>query len=74
MSQCSTGNPPDSHGPLMTAREVCDFARCGRTFLYAECAAGHLRIFKLGASTRFKRQDVEMWLSARLIPVGQDVA
>jgi excisionase family DNA binding protein len=74
MNQCSTGSQPNSHGPLMTARDVCEFARCGRTFLYAECAAGHLQIFKLGASTRFRRSDVEQWLIDRLVPAGHGAA
>lgn len=74
MSQCSTGNPPNGFGPLMTVAEVCAFARCGRTFLYAEVAAGRLPMFKLGAASRFRLQDVENWLMDRLVPGGSELA
>jgi excisionase family DNA binding protein len=58
----------------MTVAEVCSFAKCGRTFLYGEIAKRRIQSFKLGSATRFKRQDVEEWLSNRLVPAGQEVA
>jgi excisionase family DNA binding protein len=74
MSQCSTGNPPNGYGPLMTVAEFCDWAKVGKTFLYAEVAANRLRIHKLASKTVIRREDAEAWLINRLIPAGQEGA
>jgi hypothetical protein len=74
MSQYSTGNPPNGYGPLMTVAEFCNWAKVGKTFLYAEAAAGRLRLHKLSSKTLILRKDAEAWLNDRIVPAGQDVA
>ena len=70
MSQCSTGNPPNGFGPLMTVAEFCSWAKIGKTFLYAEAGAGRLKLHKLSSKTVIRREDAEAWLNSRLTAVG----
>jgi excisionase family DNA binding protein len=48
----------------MTVSEFCDWARIGRTKLYAEIKAGRIVPRKIGAKTLILRSDAEAWLQA----------
>jgi hypothetical protein len=47
---------------VMTIREFCEWARIGRTAVYAQARAKKLTLCKIGAKTVVRRDDAEAWL------------
>jgi hypothetical protein len=61
-----TSSPPPADlpttGGAMTVGEFCEWARIGRTTLYAEVKAGRLVLRKAGAKSLILVADAEAWL------------
>lgn len=55
---------------LYTLQEACAFLRCSRTTLYRLIAEKKLRAFKIGASWRFRAEDMEAVLRAASAPAS----
>lgn len=48
---------------LMSMKEFLQHYSIGRTTAYRECAAGRLKVRKLGSATKIARADAEEWAS-----------
>lgn len=56
---------------LMTLADFRHRYSCSNTQMYRECAAGRLRLRKMGAASRIAREDAEAWAaSLPLRPCG----
>lgn len=62
----TTDSPPAIEAPddLQTAPEVARQLRVSRTFVYEETRAGRLPAIRLGRSVRYRRSDVQRYLTA----------
>lgn len=54
--------PPDS---VMTVKEVADYLRVNQRTVYRLAVEGKLPGFKVGATWRFKRADIDSWIDAQ---------
>lgn len=66
----ATAHTPDSPPPitaeaLLTVPEVMQLLRISRAFLYTETREGHLPAIRLGRAVRYRRSDVEHYLTQR---------
>jgi excisionase family DNA binding protein len=59
-----TDQPAATIGGAMTVSEFCNWARIGRTKLYAEVKDGRITLRKIGSKTIILRSDAEAWLRA----------
>ena len=57
---------------LLTVPEVCRMLGVGRTFLYAEIAAGRLRTIRIGRLRRIQRAEVLRYIAERGGRVAHD--
>ena len=65
-------NPPDT---VMTVKEVADYLRVNQRTVYRLAVDGKLPAFKVGATWRFKRSDIDGWIAAQAAsPVADDPA
>jgi excisionase family DNA binding protein len=55
-------NAPDT---VMTVREVADYLRVNQRTVYRLAVEGKMPAFKVGATWRFKRNDIDGWISAQ---------
>lgn len=53
---------PDS---VMTVKEVADYLRVNRRTVYRLAVEGTLPGFRVGATWRFKRSDIDGWIAAQ---------
>jgi len=53
---------PDS---VMTVKDVADYLRVNQRTVYRLAADGKLPGFKVGATWRFKRADIDSWICAQ---------
>ena len=56
-------NTPDS---VMTVKEVAKYLRVNPRTVYRLAVDGRIPGFKVGANWRFKRGDIDEWISAQL--------
>lgn len=54
--------PPDS---VMTVKEVADYLRVNQRTVYRLVVEGKLPGFKVGATWRFKRNDIDGWITSQ---------
>lgn len=65
-------NPPDT---VMTVKEVADYLRVNQRTVYRLAVDGKLPAFKVGATWRFKRNDIDRWIAAQAAsPIADDPA
>ncbi len=55
-------NRPDN---VMTVQEVADYLRVNQRTVYRLAVGRKLPGFKVGATWRFKRSDIDSWIAAR---------
>ena len=55
-------NPPDS---VMTVKDVADYLRVNQRTVYRLAVDGRLPGFKVGATWRFKRANIDGWIAAQ---------
>jgi excisionase family DNA binding protein len=53
---------PDS---VLTVKEVADYLRVNQRTVYRLAVEGKLPGFKVGATWRFKRSDIDAWIAAQ---------
>jgi excisionase family DNA binding protein len=56
---------------LYDVANLCEAAKIGRTLLYKEIKAGHLRAIKIGGRTLFRPDAVDEWLAAAYLAGAQ---
>lgn len=60
---------------VMTVQEVADYLRVNQRTVYRLAVSRKLPGFKVGATWRFKRADIDGWISAQAaIPLVEDPA
>jgi excisionase family DNA binding protein len=50
---------------MMTARQVAEFLGLHENWVYDRAASGDLPSYKLGGTRRFRREEIEAWLTAQ---------
>jgi excisionase family DNA binding protein len=55
---------------IMTLRQVAEYLACSRTLIYRMAVNGKIPAFRLGADWRFRRSDIEQWISNRRVGPG----
>ncbi len=50
---------------VMTVKEVADYLRVNQRTVYRLAVDGKLPAFKVGATWRFKRSDIDGWITAQ---------
>lgn len=50
---------------VMTVKEVADYLRVNKRTVYRLAVDGRMPCFKVGASWRFKRGDIDQWIAAQ---------
>lgn len=51
---------------ILTLDEVAEFLKVGKRTLYRLASGGAIPAFKLGGSWRFRREDLDRWISSRM--------
>jgi excisionase family DNA binding protein len=51
--------------PMMTARQVAEFLGLHENWVYDRASSGDLPSYKLGGTRRFRREEIEAWLTAQ---------
>jgi excisionase family DNA binding protein len=51
---------------IMTVKEVAEYLRVNQRTVYRLAVDGRLPSFKVGATWRFKRSDIDGWISAQV--------
>ena len=51
--------------PMMSVRQVAEFLGLHENWVYDRAASGDLPSYKLGGTRRFRREDIEAWLTAQ---------
>lgn len=64
-----TADPHD----VMTVREVADYLRVNQRTVYRLAVDKKLPAFKVGATWRFRRAEIDAWISAQHLPSGADL-
>lgn len=60
---------------IMTVKEVADYLRVNQRTVYRLAVEGKLPGFKVGATWRFKRSDIDGWITAQSIqPKGGEAS
>lgn len=52
---------------LLTADEVAEQLRVGKSFIYDQARAGHLPHVRVGRYVRFHQDDLDAWIDAQRI-------
>lgn len=52
---------------FLTVREVAELLKLGERTLYRLAQSGGIPAFKVGGSWRFRRQDIDDWVAARIL-------
>jgi excisionase family DNA binding protein len=61
---------PAGASPIMTVRDVAAYLGCHFTTVYRLLRSGKLPGFRLGGDWRFRREDLDRWISDRhVVPV-----
>jgi excisionase family DNA binding protein len=47
---------------ILTVKDVAEYLKVNERTVYRMAAAGTLPAFKVGASWRFKREEIELWI------------
>lgn len=55
---------------ILTLDEVAEFLKVGKRTLYRLASGGVIPAFKLGGSWRFRREDLDRWISSRMEGTG----
>lgn len=58
---------------MMTVREVADYQRLNQRTVYLLAVDKRLPAFKVGATWRFPRAEIDAWVSAQYLPSGSGV-
>lgn len=56
---------PRPAGDLLDVQEAAEYLTVSTKTVYREVARGHLRLVKIGGSTRFRRSELNRYLAAR---------
>lgn len=74
MSQtpAKTSRPEANPDPLLTVPETVDYLRISRNLLHNETTAGRITPTRLGRSVRYRRSEIERYLSAQAGSVRHD--
>jgi len=59
---------------VMTVKEVADYLRVNQRTVYRLAVERRLPGFKVGATWRFKRNDIDAWIAAQSSGVGPSEA
>jgi len=63
----------DRPDEILTIDEVATFLKAGKRTVYRLASAGEIPAFKLGGTWRFRRADLDRWISERIgEPVDAD--
>ena len=57
----------EPEGEILTLDEVATYLKAGKRTVYRLVAEGRLPAFKLGGSWRFRRSDLDEWITANLM-------
>lgn len=57
-------NQPDE---ILTIDEVAAYLKAGKRTVYRLAASGKLPAFKLGGTWRFRRGDLDEWITSRIV-------
>lgn len=52
---------------ILTLDEVSNFLKVGKRTVYRLAAAGETPAFKLGGSWRFRRSELESWITKKMV-------
>lgn len=55
-----------AHTDVMTVREVADYLKVKERTIYRLVAKGGIPAFKVGGSWRFRRAEIEEWITRRM--------
>ena len=58
---------------VMTVKEVADYLRVNQRTVYRLAVDKRLPAFKVGATWRFRRAEIDAWISAQLLPSGSSM-
>lgn len=50
---------------VLTVKEVADFLKVNERTVYRMAAAGRIPAFKVGTSWRFKREEIDLWITSQ---------
>lgn len=56
----------DQPDEILTIDEVAAFLKAGKRTVYRLAASGNLPAFKLGGTWRFRRSDLDRWITSRI--------
>ncbi|CAJ2865469.1 MULTISPECIES: helix-turn-helix domain-containing protein [Burkholderia] len=56
----------DRPDEILTIDEVATFLKAGKRTVYRLASAGEIPAFKLGGTWRFRRADLDRWISERI--------
>ncbi len=56
--------PPDEN-VVLTIRDVADYLKVNERTIYRLAAAKQLPAFKVGSTWRFKKADIEAWITSQ---------
>lgn len=54
-----------AEGDILTLDEVAAYLKAGKRTIYRLAASGEIPAFKLGGTWRFRRADLEYWMTSR---------
>jgi excisionase family DNA binding protein len=62
----------DAEGEILTLEEVAAYLKAGKKTVYRLAQQGRIPGFKLGGSWRFRRTELDRWISAQIAEKAQD--
>lgn len=55
----------DENEKLLTPKELADYLRKSKSWVYSACERGELPATRIGRDLRFKRAEIDRWLAAK---------
>ena len=62
----------DAEGEILTLEEVAAYLKAGKKTVYRVAQQGRIPGFKLGGTWRFRRTELDRWISAQIAEKAQD--
>lgn len=57
---------------ILTLDEVAAYLKAGKRTVYRLASSGQIPAFKLGGTWRFRRAELDRWISSRIAPSHED--